>query len=151
MKSIKNTIILVVVGLIFSSYAGIAQHKGHGNHNGRNHNKIVVHEKRNGNRIVVRSKYRPNKIVVFHPHWGIKRNFNHRWVYFPRHNFYWDNWRNCYVYRNGNVWLTNTTPPSTVININIDNEKHYELKENEDDVDDVYSTNEEHQKEYKPE
>jgi hypothetical protein len=38
-----------------------------------------------------------------------------------------------------------------VVNINIDNEKHYELKEIEDDVDDVYQTNETHQTEYKAE
>jgi hypothetical protein len=35
--------------------------------------------------------------------------------------------------------------------VTIENEKHYELKETDDDIDDVYSTNDNHQKEYKPE
>jgi hypothetical protein len=56
-----------------------------------------------------------------------------------------------YVYRSGNVWIYKLTPPPIVINVNIESEKHYELKETEDDVDDVYNTNDSHQTEYKPE
>jgi hypothetical protein len=45
----------------------------------------------------------------------------------------------------------NTTPPPVIININIDKEKQYELKEGDDDVDDVYQTNDDSSNEYKTE
>ena len=115
-----------------------SQQNGRNNH--RNNNKVVV----------VKSRYRPVKIGYYHPYWQPKYNYNRRWIYFPRYNFYWDNWRQVYVYQNKTIWVINTTPPPTVVNITIENEKHYELKENEDDTDDVYSTNETHKTEYKP-
>lgn len=162
MKNLKKSFALILIVLVCSSLNGLAQHGGghgggHGGRGGgqggnhRNRGGVVIQNNRQPNRVIVRSVYRPNKIIVYHPYWGMKRNFNRRWVYFPRYNFYWDNWRNCYVYRNGNVWITNTVPPSTIVNININNEKHYELKEQDDDVDDVYKTNDTHQTEYKPE
>ena len=154
MKNLKKYASLILVLIVFSTINSFAQHGGHGGkhggHGGGHNNKIVIVSNQHGNK-VFRSKYRPNNIIVFHPRWGVKRNFNRRWVYFPRYNFYWDNWRNAYVYRNGTVWVSNATPPPTIVNININNEKHYELKENDDDVDDVYNTNETHQSEYKPE
>jgi hypothetical protein len=144
--------------LVCSSLNSLAQYGGgHGDRGGgkggnhRNRGGVVIQNNRHPNKVIVRSVYRPNRIIVYHPYWGMKRNFNRRWVYFPRYNFYWDNWRNCYVYRNGNVWITNTVPPPVIVNINIDNEKHYELKEHDDDEDDVYKSNDTHQTEYKPE
>ena len=151
--------ILLVIGLgilLFGNYQGFAQKCKGGHHpkvGGHPHAKAkvaVVHHHPNG-KVVVRSHYRPKKMIVFHPVWGPKRSYNRRWVYFPRHNFYWDNWRQVYVYRSGNVWIYKPTPPPVVVNINIESEKHYELKENEDDIDDVYNTNDSHQTEYKPE
>ena len=54
------------------------------------------------------------------------------------------------VYRSERVWITNTAPPPTIVNIS--NEKQYELKkEHDDNVDDVFTTNEVHKTEYKPE
>ena len=159
MKNLKKNFALMVIGLLLSSLNSFAQYGGRGGHGGygggqggyhRNRGGVVIQNNRYNNRVVVRSIYRPERIVVFHPYWGMKRNFYRRWVYFPRYNFYWDNWRNCYVYRNGNLWITNTVPPPTIVNININNEKHYELKEHDDDVDDVYKTNDSHQTEYKP-
>lgn len=153
MKNIKS-LILITFGIILLSTTNNFSQKGKGHHhNGRSGNQKAVGHHHHGNKklVVVRSPYRPNTIVVYHPHWGPKRNYNRRWVYFPRHNFYWDNWRQLYVYKNGAVWITNTTRPPVVANVNIENEKHYELKETEDDLDDVYSTNPSHQTEYKPE
>jgi hypothetical protein len=63
--------------------------------------------------------------------------------------FYWDNWRQGYYYRNGAVWIFNTTPPPVIINVNLDKEPNYELKEGDDDVDDVYQINDNHLKEFK--
>jgi hypothetical protein len=50
---------------------------------------------------------------------------------------------------NGPVWVFNATPPPVIVNVNLDKEPNYELKENEDDIDDVYRTNSDHQKEFK--
>lgn len=99
----------------------------------------------------VRSAYRPAKIVVYHPVWGPKFSMYRRWVFFPRYNFYWDNWRNRYLFWNGMAWVVMTSPPPAVINVNLQTEKHYELKEGDDDVDDVYKNNTIHKQEYKSE
>ncbi|HRG01623.1 MAG TPA: hypothetical protein PKZ75_10925 [Bacteroidia bacterium] len=157
MKHFTFIFIVALCSLTISPNQLLAQrgHGGHGGHGGGHHPhvkaKIVGKQHPNGRVVVVKSRYRPAKLVVFHPVWGPKRAFNRRWVFFPKHNFYWDNWRQMYVYRNGTVWVVNATPPPTVVNINIDNEKHYELKETDDDVDDVYQTNNVHQTEYKSE
>ena len=94
--------------------------------------------------------YRPAKIVVYHPHWHVKHAFNRRWVYFPKYNFYWDNWRNHYRFWNGTVWISQAAAPPTVVNVNLATEKHYELKESDDDDDEITSANESHKSEYKP-
>lgn len=135
LKKITFTVIAIV---LLGTANAVAQR-----HGGRHHGGKVI--------VVKGSPFRPAKIVVWHPGWGPRHSFVRRWVFFPRYNFYWDNWRNMYVYRNGTVWVTNTNPPPTTVNVNIINEKHYELKENEDDVDDVYNNNESHTKDYKPE
>ena len=98
-----------------------------------------------GNRGVhMRSQYRPNKARQYRPSWAHNRQYNRRWVYFPRYNFYWDNWREMYVYQNNNEWYVNTLPPPKTVNIYIENEKHYELDANEDDIDSIYKNNESH-------
>jgi len=120
---------------------------GHGGHRGGT--KVVAKNNHRGKRVVVRSRYRPANIVVYHPHWRPNYGYHRRWVYFPRYNFYWDNWRQGYYYRNGAVWMFNTTPPPIIVNVNLDKEPNYELKEDDDDVDDVYKTNDNHVKEFK--
>jgi len=49
-----------------------------------------------------------------------------------------------YVYQNNNYWSVNTNPPPTIININIENEKHYELNPEDDDQDTIYKSNRQH-------
>lgn len=85
--------------------------------------------------VVKHSRFRPRHVVVFHPRWHPRLTCNRRWVYFPRHNFYWDNWRNRYVFYSGTVWVSKAQPPSTVGNINLADEKFYELDEADDDND----------------
>lgn len=99
--------------------------------------------------VVKRSPFLPAKVVVFHPVWCPGMAIYRRWVFFPRYNFYWDNWRNCYFFWQGGVWVTSPTPPPVVVNVNLVKEKHYELKETEDDTDDVYKSNDAHKQEYK--
>jgi hypothetical protein len=154
MKNLTRIVSLTLGLMVSLTSIGFAQkgnHGGNGNGNGngnhggkgngnRNHEnnqqgKVNHHNRKN----VKRSVYRPTTIVVYHPNWAPKRNYNRRWVYFPGHNFYWDNWRQIYVYRNGNVWISNPNPPSFIININLGAEKHYELKEDDDDTDDIYN------------
>lgn len=149
MKTVKS-IILILSVLLLGTNSTFSQKGGHG-HGGRHGKgtKVVVKNNHHGGRVIVRSRYRPAKIVVYHPHWRPNYGYHRRWVYFPRYNFYWDNWRQGYYYRNGAVWIFNTTPPPVIVNINLDKEPNYELKEDDDDVDDVYKINDNHLKEFK--
>ena len=150
MKRFKKIVLIAFVTLL-GTLNGLAQ-KGHkGGHHGGRHGHPGPHPHKAARVVVKKSIYRPAKIVVWHPFWGPKRAFKHRWVFFPGHNFYWDNWRNHYVFWNGTVWVSNPSPPPTVVNINIDNEKHYEMKESDDEDDDIYKSNDTHKTEYKPE
>jgi hypothetical protein len=105
---------------------------GKGNHHGPNKKKVVI---------VHKSKFRPAKVVVYHPVWAPKKNYNRRWVYFPKYHCYWDNWRNVYFYKNGNVWVSSAQKPTIIVNVNLENEYHYELEEADDDNDEIYTTN----------
>lgn len=94
--------------------------------------------------------YRPYwRPAYYHPYWYPGYTFHRRWVYFPRYNFYWDNWHNTYVFWNGVAWISATTPPPVVVNVNLSKEKNYELSKSDDEVDDVYRSNSDHQTEYK--
>ncbi|MBA3663105.1 MAG: hypothetical protein H0W61_02715 [Bacteroidetes bacterium] len=128
--------------LSLTGFAQKGRGHGHGGGRGYHHNKVVL---------VKRSMYRPKKVIVFHPVWRPTFGYNRRWVFFPKHNLYWDNWRNHYVYWNGVVWVSQPSAPPVVINVNLEKEKHYELNEKEDDDDDVYKGNDTHKTEYKPE
>ncbi len=150
MKNLKKIILMVISILLLGTLNSFSQKGGRGHGHGNGGHGGGKGYRHGGKVMVKKSIYRPGKIVVYHPFWGPKRAFNHRWVYFPRHNFYWDNWRNQYVFWNGTIWYSQPSPPPAVININIDNEKHYELNDKDDDVDDVYQGNETHKTEYKP-
>ena len=140
MNALKFALLTATI-FIFTSQL-TAQKKGHGGHH--------PHYKKQ--HIVVRqSAYRPNKVFVYHPYWRPNYNYNRRWVFFPKYNLYWDNWRNHYVFYNGTVWLSQPTAPPIIVNVNLENEKNAELKPEDDDVDDVYQNNPKHKEEIKPE
>lgn len=154
MKHLKKIIPIVIALFLLGSSNLFSQKGGKGGKGGKaahHGGKGKGHHHHPGKRVVKRSIYRPAKLIVYHPHWCKKRAYNRRWVYFPKYNFYWDNWRNHYVFMSGAVWVTNPAPPPVVVNINIENEKHYELKDDDDDTDDVYQGNDSHKSEYKPE
>lgn len=141
LKILLGTLLLAC--LSFGGFAQKGGRKGGGHaHHPRRAGKVVV---------VKRSPYRPKKIIVYHPVWGPKHHIHRRWVFFPKYNIYWDNWRNSYLFWNSGAWVVNTSPPPVIVNVNLENEKHYELKENDDDLDDVYKGNDSHKTEYKPE
>lgn len=150
MNALKIQLLCLI--FIFSGMQVVTAQRG-GGHPNRQHVKrgVAVKQRhiRPGQRVVVVSKYRPATVVVYHPYWGPKYNFHRRWIYFPRYNFYWDNWRQVYFYWDGVMWVNAATPPPVVVNVNIENEKHYELKDTEDDIDDVYNTNETHKSDFK--
>src|SRR5687768_13294446 len=133
--------------ILFLFIAGtVLAQRGHGHGNGHGpRGRAHVHKKV----VVKRSVYRPRKVVVFRPHWRPNYGYKRRWVFFPRYNIYWDNWRNHYVFWNGAIWISQPQAPPSVANVELDKEKQKELKEEEDDVDDVYKANEEHKKEIK--
>ncbi len=136
-----QTIIRSLILLSFLSFSGkLAAQKGHrhGHPHRHPHAKKVV--------VVKRSPYRPAKVVVFHPVWRPKYAYYRRWVFFPKYNLYWDNWRNHYVFWNGTIWLSQPTAPAVIVNVDLDKEQSKELKEDEDDVDDIYKDNETHKK-----
>ena len=143
MKAIKITR-LIILSLFLSTFGFSQKHhgKGGGHHHGHKHGVVAVKK---------RSVFRPRKIVVYHPHWHIKRAYNRRWIFFPKYNFYWDNWRNHYRYWNGTIWVSQASAPATIVNVNLANEKHYELKEDDDDNDEISSSNEGHKAEFKVE
>ena len=108
------------------------------------------HRVRHDRRVVVRhSRFRPRKVVVFRPAWYPRLTCQRRWVYFPRYNFYWDNWRNHYLYFNGTVWLSKSDPPPNAKDIVLAEEKFYELDETDDDNDDIALANSKHKEKYK--
>jgi len=140
MKKFQSIVLAIL--LMFSSAMFAQRGRGHGgNASHRPHGAVVVK----------RSPYHPKKVVVYHPYWHPNHGYNRRWIFFPRYNIYWDNWRNHYVYWNGAVWISQPQAPPVIVNVNLDKEKHKELKEEEDDVDDVYKNNDTHKKEVKAE
>jgi hypothetical protein len=149
----KSSAVYIFILFTIISFSAMAQRgKGAGNHPKAKAHGHGVHHKhhRAGHKkavVVKRSRYRPAKVVVFHPHWHPTRAYNRRWVYFPRLNFYWDHWRNHYVFWNGTIWLSQPAPPPALVNIDLSKEKQKELREDEDDIDDVYKSNAEHNKE----
>jgi hypothetical protein len=143
MKTLKILFLLLFTASASEIYS---QRHGGGNRGARHaghharHNKVVV---------VKRSPYRPRTIVAYHPYWQPGFTYRRRWIYFPRYNFYWDNWRNHYLFWNGTIWISQPAPPPVVVNVNLEKEKKDELKESEDDIDDVYKLNDQHKTEYK--
>lgn len=113
----------------------------HGNR-GRHHKKVVV---------VKRSPFRPARVSVYYPRWRPTHAYSRRWIYFPKYNLYWDNWREHYVFWNGKAWLSQAAVPAVIVNVTLENEKSTELKEEEDDEDDIYRANSDHKSSYKPE
>jgi hypothetical protein len=140
MKALKPLMALFI--LLFLSAEADAQRVVVKEKHGRRHH-------RHQRVVVKRSPYRPAKVVVYHPYWRPHYAYHRRWVYFPHYNLYWDNWRNHYVFWNGTLWISQAAVPPVIVNVNLDKERSVELKEEEDDVDDVYTTNEAHKTEIK--
>jgi hypothetical protein len=140
----KRIVKLIIVLVFLALSSKVAAQRGHP------HGRPYRYHARAKNVVVVkRSPYRPAKVVVFHPVWRPKYSYYHRWIFFPRYNLYWDNWRNHYVFWNGTVWLSQPTPPPAIVNVDLDKEKSQELNESNDDTDDIYNYNSAHKEQTK--
>lgn len=126
---------MIIISLIASK--GLAQPKG-----------LVVKERRHDKVVVVKNRHRA---VVYHPRWAPRVRFYHRWVFFPRYNFYWDNFHSVFVIRTGAVWVTSTTTPKEVENVDLSKAKKVELSEENDAKDSIQDKNDDHQKTYRAE
>ncbi len=135
----KSKIVVVFTLVLCMVYSSVVEAQPHKKvvvvHKGKKH-----HAKAGTKKVIVvrKSKFRPVKVVVFHPHWGPNKSFHRRWVYFPKYNCYWDNWRNVYFYKTTHGWVSTAQKPTIIINVNLENENHYELNEVHDDNDEVY-------------
>ena len=89
------------------------------------------------------------KTKIYHPVWGPKFTFRNRWIYFPRYNFYWDNIRNVYIVKRGNIWVVLKSKPKEVETVDLVTEKIVELNDEENKTDVIQEKNSEHQKKYK--
>lgn len=138
MKTMAITAMMVAVIFLVCITDGLAQRVVKGTNHNRHHEKVVVIK--NGNHHHVR-------VAVYHPRWAPRVTFAHRWVFYPYHNFYWDNVRAVYVYKVNTVWVTNAETPEALSKINLEKEKHVELT-NVDDSDSVQVNNDEHLKAY---
>lgn len=122
----------------------------------RDRNENVVRERHHYDRdrevvAVRRWHHRGRRVVVFHPVWGPKLVYHHRWVYFPRYNFYWDNVRGMYVYLNHNAWVVSASVPSFAVRINLNEARKVELPDQSDDIDNIQDHNSQHVSLYKAE
>jgi fatty acid desaturase len=133
MKKFAFLLLLAFGFLLLPDYASAQYARGHRNHH------------RHARRAVIKSRHRPAKVVVFYPKWRPKHAYHRRWIYFPKYNVYFDNWRGHYVYRNGSVWASQSVPPPTLINVNLADVPHRELNPEDDDYDDIYMDNLNHQ------
>lgn len=116
-------------------------------------NKVVVKENSpKGNVVVVKhKKQHVKKVKIYHPRWSHNVKFHRRWVYFPSHNFYWDNHRNVYVIRTGTVWVVSKSLPNELKKVDLSKEKCVELSDETDEQDSIQEKNVEHLKQYKGE
>lgn len=153
MKAVLKLTLIVLLALIIQVNPAIAQ-KGHHHGGGGGYKKVYVNKPYN-NKVVVVKNYHPHYHHhphyyrrAYHPFWGPPVGYYRRWVYFPHYNFYWDNYSSMYVYWGPGGWVRAAALPPALININISNEKKYELKEDDDKVDDIYDNNTSHKKEY---
>jgi hypothetical protein len=128
----KITSVFAFLGFIFlMNSIAYGQHHKHRPARNHHHHPHVKH----------RSQFRPAVVVVYRPHWAPQREIHRRWVYFPKHRLYWDNWRNLYFYPNGAVWVSSPGLPAHLIHLKLEEEKYKELKESDDDNDEIYLDN----------
>ena len=147
MKLLKwfSPLLICLLFTAFSTTNSFGQHKHHKNHS-HAHPHAKAHAKKQKRHVyrkaVKRSVYHPAKVVAFTPVWAPNKKYNRRWVYFPKHRCYYDNWRKAYVYQMNGKWITNAKKPKQIENVNLE-EEGVELTQVDDDNDEIYNSLEE--------
>jgi len=143
---------LSVVGVLFSSAAFADGHeknhkeKKHWKESKNPHREDKFYKKGHGNcRVVeVQEVHHPRGKKFYHPKWHPRRNFERRWVYFPRYNMYWDNYRDVYVYNSYGRWIAEPEPPRIAVDVDLADERFVELGVDLDLRSDVFRLNARH-------
>lgn len=104
----KNILLIIVVVLI-PTFA--FSQKGHGANHGKHNNAGRV------NKIIVHNHYSTSIKRKGPPSWAPANGYRHRYIYFPEHKCYYDNYNGFYIYRKGTVWVTSYYLPAFIINI----------------------------------
>ena len=130
-----NVILFLFYVFIFSANYTVAQKN-------IRHSRTTV-AARHHRQVAKRSNHHPTTIVAYHPGWAPHKTINRRWVYFPKHNLYWDNWRNLYFYKNGAKWVSSSTLPAHLKSSKLDEEEFIELDQENEEDDEIYLTNQE--------
>lgn len=99
--------------------------------------------------VVGKKKVHPIKKKLYHPVWGPRLTYKNRWVYFPRYNFYWDNFHNVYIIKRGKAWVVLKTKPKEIERLDLTKEKSFELSEEYNETSAAQEKNDEHQEKYK--
>lgn len=96
-------------------------------------------------------RYEQERAACYYPKWHPEHRLERRWVYFPRFNIYWDNYRSVYVYLNRGRWVLTSNRPQVIVNVNLPYERYYEVDDDEfegDDYDRVFIYNSRHRARY---
>lgn len=131
--------IVAIAALVTSSTVAFAdRHDDDREDRGRKHGKHRPHyeEYRHG-----KHHHKHREVVYYRPKWHPECRMERRWVYFPKYNMYWDNYNDRYAYCDRGRWVVTRRVPQVVVNVNLARERYYELEEEYDERDNVFSLN----------
>jgi len=122
-----KTIVLIGVLLILP-FLTFSQ-RGNGKKNG--HYKNGKHDKQSY--VYVNHFYGPPKVVYVTkkhkgpPAWAPAYGYRHRNIYFPQYKCYYDTFDGVYIYLSGRRWVRTFSPPSFMINVDLNIARKVEL------------------------
>lgn len=98
---------IVLIVLLFSLSLMSKAQKNHGKQNKPGFAKTHHKQSPDGkNYIVVKSTKRKGP-----PPWAPANGYRHRYIYFPAHHCYYDNYSGIYIYLKNKVWVTSLNIP----------------------------------------
>lgn len=104
-----KTIVLISLMLLCIPHFAIAQ-------KGKGHAKKQVKYKENYKHDAVAYHYHKTKRKG-PPDWAPANGYRHRYVFFPEHRCYYDNYNGFYIFKKGSVWVTSYNRPWFILNI----------------------------------
>jgi len=152
-KIVSGILVLLVIGSSLDLYADRKKEskkeercEKREKHRGKNpHHEYYQHHQHCRSEVVaVRKGPKSSMSRHYRPKWHPRHQFERRWVYFPRYNMYWDNYREVYVYSHYGRWVAYPEPPRIAINADLTSERFFELGVELDTRNDVFSLNARH-------